>query len=62
MSTFLREIEVKVICLVFMFPLQNDSLLPGSAIKQTFISWHGVSPRYDCEAFVHAHVFQSYES
>ena len=54
--------EVKVICLVFMFPLQNDSLLPGSAIKQTFISWHGVSLRYDCEAFVHAHVFQSYES
>ena len=55
------EIEVKVICLVFMFPLQNDSLLPSSAIKQTFISWHGVILRYDCEAFVHAHVFQSYE-
>ena len=44
-----------------MFPLQHDSLLPGFAIKQTFISWHEESLRYDCEAFVHAHVFQSYE-
>ena len=53
------DIEVKAVCLVFMFLYSVAYFCHQS--DNNFLA-RSISRRYECEAFVHAHVFQSYES